>query len=84
MRVLIQHKATSDYLGRSGDWTAEPDQAFDFEKTLLAFKYCRDRQLEDADIVLKFYDSETDLLWSFEESNHIQQSPTHIQSPANI
>jgi len=67
MRVLIQSKVTCDYLCRSGEWTSDPDQAFDFKKTLLAFKYCRDRQLEEADIVLKFYDSEYDVTQSFEE-----------------
>ena len=77
MRVLIQSKVTGEYLGRSGEWTSDPDQAFDFKKTLLAFKYCRDRQLEEADIVLKFYDSEYDIPLSFEEPE-----PVHSQSLA--
>jgi len=61
MKVIVQNKATCDYLGHFGRWTSDLNQAFDFEKNMLACKFCKDRKLKNADIVLKFYESEYDI-----------------------
>ena len=59
MKVVIQNRTTGDYVGTSGEWTSDPDRSFDFEKTMLAFQYCRDSNLTEADVIFKFEDSST-------------------------
>jgi hypothetical protein len=66
MKIVIQNRTTGDYVGASGKWTSHPDQSFDFEKTMLAFQYCRDRNLRYVSIVLKFEDSQYDIPLSFD------------------
>ena len=61
MRIVIQNRMTGDYVGTTGKWTSDPDRSFDFEKTMLAFQYCRDRDLADTDVVFKFEDSRQDI-----------------------
>jgi hypothetical protein len=61
MKVIVQNTATCDYLGRFGEWTSDLNLAFDFAKTMLASKFCKDRKLENAHIGLKLYNSEYDV-----------------------
>ena len=65
MKVVIQNKTTGTYVGNSGKWTHKLKRAFDFEKTLLAFHYCKDRNLAGADIVIKFENPQCDIPLSF-------------------
>ena len=62
MKVVIQNKTTGSYVGGSGKWTSKSSRAFDFEKTMLAFQYCKDRKLGEAAIVFKFEKPEYDLI----------------------
>jgi hypothetical protein len=66
MKVVIQNRTTGDYVGTSGKWTSDPDRSFDFEKTMLAFQYCRDSNLTEADVIFKFEDPQYDIPFSFD------------------
>jgi hypothetical protein len=66
MKVVIQNRTTGDYVGTSGKWTSDPDRSFDFEKTMLAFRYCRDSNLTDAEVIFKFEDPRHDIPLAFD------------------
>ncbi len=65
MKIVIQNRRTRDYIGNSGAWTSKREHAFDFEKTMFAFQFCKDRHLEDVEIVLKFENQQYDIPLSF-------------------
>ncbi len=56
MRIVIQDSAGKAYLNGQA-WTAEADQAQEFETVAQAETYCREQNVRQAMIVLKFSDA---------------------------
>ena len=60
MKILLQHARTGLYLCESGDWTRDPEDAFDFEHTQRVIDHVRQIGLGGVHITVKFTDSEFD------------------------
>jgi hypothetical protein len=54
MRVLIQNSTSFLFLQSGGGWTANAEEALDFERSLRAMKYIKGIRLEHVQIVLRF------------------------------
>jgi len=57
MKVLIQNKSTGLFLSDSIQWITNADNARSFEHALDAFRFCRDNQIRNTKIVLRFENS---------------------------
>ena len=65
MRVLIQNKKTGLFCCDPAGWTSDPEEARAFEHTLEAFRFCKEHQLGDVKIILKFGNEAHDTaVWS--------------------
>ena len=60
MKILLQHARTGLFLCESGDWTRNPEEAFDFEHTQRVIDHVRQIGLGGVHITVKFSDSEFD------------------------
>ncbi len=60
MKILLQHTRTQLYLRGLGDWTANPQEAFDFQHSQKAIDFARENRLSGVQIAVKFVDSEVD------------------------
>ena len=60
MKILLQHERTGLYLCETGDWTRNPEEAFDFEHTQKVIDHVRQIGLGGVHITVKFADSEFD------------------------
>ena len=54
MRIVIQNKVTRLFWKKKSEWAADSNEAHDFEMATDAEKFCRDSQLEQIQIVVKF------------------------------
>jgi hypothetical protein len=54
MRVVIQDRESHLYFRRSDRWTANVDQATDFEHIHLAREFAREARLPNMDVVMIF------------------------------
>ncbi|EEF58015.1 hypothetical protein Cflav_PD0980 [Pedosphaera parvula Ellin514] len=61
MRVLVQNTNTKLYFGREILWTIDPDQAFNFERTLRALDFMQRSKIKNVQIVMKFDDDQFDI-----------------------
>ncbi|HYE32436.1 MAG TPA: hypothetical protein VEH27_13470 [Methylomirabilota bacterium] len=53
MRVVIQSTEDLRYVTEHGDWSFNPQQAYDFETVILAQDFIQARDLHDAAVVLQ-------------------------------
>ena len=60
MKILIQHSRTQLYFRNLGDWTEDPQEAFNFEHSQKAINLARQHHLAGVQIAVKFSDSECD------------------------
>ena len=60
MKILLQHARTGLYLCESGDWTRDPEGAFDFEHTQRVIDHVRQVGISGVHISVRFTDSEYD------------------------
>lgn len=60
MKILLQHARTQLYLRRLGDWTENPQEAFDFQHSQRAIDFARDHKLSGVQIAVNFVDCECD------------------------
>jgi hypothetical protein len=61
VRRIIRHKRTGLYLMDSGEWTSDLEKAHNWPSVLSAVRLARSRNLEDAELILKFEDENYDL-----------------------
>lgn len=61
MKVLIQNPLTLSYFQAHHKWTADPDEAWNFNDSRNAVKYCAEHDMLDYEIVLKFPDDRYDV-----------------------
>ena len=54
VRVLVQRKATREFLRARKRWTLHEPDALDFKKTARAIEHCVRERIEDAQLVLAF------------------------------
>ena len=54
MKVVIQNPFTLSYLQSLGKWTYHCEEAFPFESSARAIQFCREHELSDMQVVLKF------------------------------
>lgn len=54
MRTLVQNCITHEFVGRDDRWRLDPDAAMAFGSTTDALDYCMNKQVKDAQIVLRF------------------------------
>lgn len=60
MKILLQHSRTQLYLRGLGDWTPDPNQAYDFGRSQRAMDFAREHYIVGAQIAVKFLDPEFD------------------------
>ena len=60
MRILLQHARTRLYLRGLGDWTANPQDGFDFQHSQKAVDFAHQHALSGVQIAVKFIDSQFD------------------------
>ena len=60
MRILLQHARTRLYLRGLGDWTANPQDGFDFQHSQKAVDFAHQHALTGVQIAVKFIDSQFD------------------------
>jgi len=60
MRILLQHARTRLYLRGLGDWTANPQDGFDFQHSQKAVDFAHQHALNGVQIAVKFIDSQFD------------------------
>jgi len=60
MRILLQHARTRLYLRGLGDWTANPQDGFDFQHSQKAVDFAHQHTLTGVQIAVKFIDSQFD------------------------
>jgi len=58
MKVLVFSSDTALFYKQDGAWTPKPADAFDFEDTRQAARFCQDKELPNARIVLEFDDGQ--------------------------
>jgi hypothetical protein len=61
MKVLVQNPLTLSYLQKPEGWTRNPEQATAFPDTRSAVQFCREHDLADMQVVLKFPDERFDV-----------------------
>ena len=61
MKVLVQNPFTLSYFQDMERWTAKPEQALVFQNTQSAIQFCREHDLSDMQVVLKFPDDKFDV-----------------------
>jgi hypothetical protein len=60
MKILLQHARTQLYFRGLGEWTGDPNQAFDFQHSQQASDFAHDHALNGVIIAVKFIDSQFD------------------------
>jgi hypothetical protein len=60
MRILLQHARTGLYLRGLGDWTPNPNDAFDFQHSQKAIDFACKHGIIGVQIAVRFIDSECD------------------------
>ena len=71
MNILLQRKATRDFVDRAGGWTWKEGRARVFANGLQAILFCYHRQLHDMQISCTFPDQKTNFKVSVTDSRHI-------------
>ena len=61
MKVLVQNPLTLAYWQQPQNWTRNPEQASAFGDSKSAIQFCREHDLTDMQIVLKFADDRYDV-----------------------
>jgi len=54
VRVLVQNKATRQFLRAPHGWTRNEPEAIDFKKTVSAIEHCVRQRIADAQLILTF------------------------------
>ena len=54
MKILVRHAHSGQYVDLSGNWTTVVSEAKDFSAASDALKFCQERQLKDAEMVMIF------------------------------
>lgn len=54
LRILVQHKGTGCFLTEDGAWVEEGNLARDFANASIASQFCKERDLKDVQITLRF------------------------------
>ena len=62
MKVLLQDLKSRLYLQGVAGWTADPNQALDFENTSRAIEFWKDNDLLNVQIILKYNGSQYDVV----------------------
>lgn len=52
MPIAVRHSITYQYINPLFKWVASPEDAHDFVDTVLAEKFCAERHLSDAEIII--------------------------------
>ena len=60
MKILLQHARTQLYFRKLGDWTEDPQEAFDFQHSQKAINLAQQHRLYGVQIAVKFGDGECD------------------------
>lgn len=60
MKILLQHVRTKLYLRSLGSWTANADEAHDFQHSNRVVEFVQNNQLESVQIAVKFFESQYD------------------------
>ena len=60
MKILLQHVRTKLYLRSLGSWTANPEEAHDFQHSHRLIDFVQNNQLESVQIAVKFLESQFD------------------------
>jgi hypothetical protein len=60
MKILLQHSRTQLYLRGLGDWTANAQEAHDFQHSQKAIEFARHHSLPGVQIAVRFTDSQCD------------------------
>jgi hypothetical protein len=60
MKILLQHARTRLYFRGLGDWTANPQEAFDFQHSQRAIDFAHQNGLSGVQIAVKFFDCQFD------------------------
>jgi hypothetical protein len=60
MKILLQHSRTQLYLRGLGDWTANAQEAYDFQHSQKAIDFARHHALPGVQIAVRFIDSQFD------------------------
>ena len=58
MKILLQHMFTSHYYSEGGGWTANPEDAFDFQHSQRAIAFTYLHGLVDIQVAVQFIDSQ--------------------------
>ncbi|HEY0455191.1 MAG TPA: hypothetical protein VGE41_02385, partial [Verrucomicrobiae bacterium] len=61
MKVIIQDPGSLTFLGRSGEWTFDPEAAYTFKHSQEAVEYCLQYNLHNVRVVFKFPDNRYDM-----------------------
>jgi len=56
MKILLQHARTRLYFRGLGDWTANPQEAFDFQHSRKAIDFAHVNGITGVQIAVKFFD----------------------------
>ena len=60
VRILLQHARTQLYLRSLGNWTVNPVEAFDFQRSERAIDFARNNNVSGVQIVVKSSNSQLD------------------------
>jgi hypothetical protein len=54
MKVCVKDNRTGQFLGPSGEWTTDIQQACDFKQTIPAIRHCAQKKLLEVSLILLF------------------------------
>ena len=74
MRILLQNKKTSLFVGEAGAWTIHPGEAYSFINSDKAIEFALEQQLADVQMVLWFEELKYSLTVPFQRE---QQPPVN-------
>ena len=61
MKAVLQNKSTKLYLGNSGEWTPDIDDARSFTSTWEALEFCKGQALPPTKVLMKFDNARYDI-----------------------
>ena len=75
MKILLQHSRTRLYFRGLGDWTANPQEAFDFQHSQRATDFAYQNRLSGVQIAVRFFDSQFDEVFPLVSGHSLE--PAH-------
>jgi len=70
MKILLQHVRTQLYLRSIGNWTANPEEAHDFQHSQRLVEFVHNHRLSGVQIAVKFLEAQFDEVFPVPPASH--------------